>query len=590
MGETGRKPLTLVEIDLPYCSLTYGSSPCAAVLGTTGAAKCFNSRATCQDPTNYTATTKTVTFCHNQDGIPDIPGIFPALADVSSRPGELNLSGIDPRSTALGVRARVSVRLQDFTNNDTWLDKYQAERVSGAALASAVGYDPLSRGRFLSRMMARFPYYLGVPLRVKRGYVGDDPATMPTEHYVIAEVTGPNAAGVLQITAKDVLDLAENTKAVCPSPSSGKLLASIAVDATELTLTPEGIGDDEYPAQGIARIGRELVSFTRSGDVMTIERAKEGTSAAAHAELDVVQVCAVFDGLSLAEAAESLLVDYAGIDPAFIDSAAWAAENATWYAGITTGRVIITKPTGVKTLVGELCQLGVMIWWDAVEQEIQFKINAPLLPGEEYYPISDESGIIEGTPEIDRAEDQRISALWFYHGVRDWTSDSLSPENMNKLAIATVTENLYGQDAYKEIFTRWFGREGDDATVSVIGERLLARYINPPKVMTGTLDVKDRADVKIGARVLVESYLLEDVDGAILAEPMQVNYAEYTDGRVKFRAETYRFDGRFGFWLDSATAPADYSSATAAQRARGAFWGDDTQSTFTNGDPFYVWF
>ena len=67
-----------------------------------------------------------------------------------------------------------------------------------------------------------------------------------------------------------------------------------------------------------------------------------------------------------------------------------------------------------------------------------------------------------------------------------------------------------------------------------------------------------------------------EIDGAILAEPMQVNYAEYTDDRVKFRAETYRIDGRFGFWLDDGTAPVDYTSATAAQRATGAFWGDET--------------
>lgn len=584
-----RKPITIVEIDLPYCTRTYGSSPCAAVLGTTGAAKCFNSRFTCQDPANYAAGTKTVSFCYNQDGIPDIPGIFPALVDVSSRPGELNLSGIDPRSTALGIRARVTVRLHDFTNNDTWLDKYQSERVSGAALASGVGYNPLTRGNFLRRMMARFPYYLGIPLRVKRGYVGDAPASMPTEHYVISEVTGPNAAGVVQITAKDVLDLAENEKAVCPAPSSGKLLAAITDTDTTATLTPEGIGST-YAASGIARIGRELVAFTRVDDVLTITRAQEGTQAASHSALDVVQECAVFDGETIAEAAERLLVDCAGVDAAFVDAAAWAAENDTWYGGITVGRVIITKPTGVKTLIGELCQLGVLIWWDPVGQEVKFKVSSPLLPGEEYYPIDDESGLIQDSPDVDRSEDQRISALWFYHGVRDWTSDSLSPENMNNLAIASVSENLYGQEAYKEIFTRWFGREGDDATVGVIAERLLSRFINPPKVISGALDVKDRSDVSLGARVLVETYLLEDIDGAILAEPMQVNYAEYSDGRVNFKAETYRFNGRFGFWLDSSTAPTDYTTATAAQRARGAFWGDETQETFSNGDPFYVWF
>ncbi len=590
MGELGRKPITLVEIDLPYCTRSYGVAPCAAVLGTTGQAKCFNSRFTCQDPANYAAGTKTVTFARNEDGIPDIPGIFPCLSDVSSRPGELNLSGIDPRSTALGVRARVTVRLQDFTNNDTWLDKYQAERLSGAALFSGVEYNPMDRGRFLSRMFARFPYYMGLPLRVRRGYVGDDPASMPTEHYVIAELTGPNAAGVVSITAKDVLDLADNEKAVYPSASLGKLLADLTIDATTATLTPEGIGDDDYGASGLVRIGREIMGFTRSGDVLTLTRAQEGTVAATHAALDVVQECGVLDGLTFNTAAETILkYKETGFDD-FIDTAAWQAENDTWYAGFTIGRVIISRPTGKKTLIGEICQLGVMIWWDPVGQEIRYKVNSPLGVGETYYSITDESGLIEGTPDVDRAEDQRISALWFYHAVRDWTDDALAGRNFNKLTIAAVNENLYSQEAYKEISTRWFGREGDDTTVGVLAERLLARYKDPPKIVEGTLDVKDRAGVSLGSRVLLESYVLQDVDGATLAEPMQVNYAEYTDDRVKFRAETYRIDGRFAFWMDDGTAPVDYESATEAQRATGAFWGDATSPGMPGGGDDYQWF
>ena len=83
MGELGRKPVTLFEVDIPYCTRTYGVAPCAAVLGTTRQAKCFNSLATCQDPDNYDEGVKVVTFAYNQDGNPDIPGIFPALQPVA---------------------------------------------------------------------------------------------------------------------------------------------------------------------------------------------------------------------------------------------------------------------------------------------------------------------------------------------------------------------------------------------------------------------------------------------------------------------------------------------------------------------------
>lgn len=576
MGELGRKPLTLVELDLPYCTRTYGTAPCVAILGTTGAAKCFNSRKTCQSPANYIAGIKTVTFAYNEDGIPDVPGVFPCLSDVSSRPGELNLSGIDPTSTALGIRARVNVTLQDFSNNDTWLDKYQAERVSGAALASGIGYDTSERGRFLARLFSRNPYYLGIPMRLRRGYVGDVPSAMPTENYVTAELKGPSAGGVVKLVGKDILDLAGNDKAVCPTASRGKTATALAIGAVSVTLAPAGVGNLNYAASGVLRIGRELMGFTRVADVLTLTRAQEGTAEAAHALGDVVQECVVLDGLTINAAAEAVLKYKTTEFDAYIPTVDWQAENDTWYAGIVIGRVILSKPTGKVQLVGELCQLGVMVWWDAVDQQIKYKVNAPLAPGESFYSVTDESGIIEGTPDIDRAEDQRISELWLYHGIRDWTDDTLSARNFSKLTVPVVSDNLYGQQAYKEIFTRWFGRDGDDATASVIGERLLARYVDPPKIVSGVLDVKDRAAVKLGSRILVESYVLQDIDGAILAEPMQVNYAEYTDDRVKFRAETYRVDGRFGFWLDDGTAPVDYTSATAAQRATGAFWGDET--------------
>jgi hypothetical protein len=586
MGDLGRKPLTLVDLDLPYCTRTYGTAPCAAVLGVTGAAKCYNSRRTCQDPANYVAGVKIVTFAYNEDGIPDAPGVYPCLTSVSTRPGELNLSGIDPKSNALGMRARVNVTLQDFQNNDTWLDKYHDERVSGAAMASGIGFNPNERGGHLARMFARWPYYMGLHTRVKRGYVGDNPATMPTENYVLDELTGPSAAGVVKLVAKDLLDLADNDKAVIPSASKGKLLAAIGASDVSATLYPAGIGDLDYPANGLVRIGREIIYFIRSGDSLSLGRAQEGTDAAAHALGDVVQICAVIDGVTINSAIETILKYKTTEFNAYIPSADWQEENDTWYSGVTVGRVILSKPMGKVLLIGEICQLGVMVWWSAVDQEIKFKINAPLLPDESLYLVTDESGLIEGSPDVDRAEDQRISELWLYHGVRDWTDDASSSKNFNQLTAAVVSDNLYGQQAYKEIFTRWFGREGNDTTASIITERLLARYTDPPKIVSGVLDVKDRASVQLGSRLSVESYVLIDIDGAIFAEPMQVNYAEYIDDRVKFRAETYRIDGRFGFWLDESTAPVDYASATPEQRATGAFWGDETAPS----DDDYLWF
>jgi hypothetical protein len=131
-----------------------------------------------------------------------------------------------------------------------------------------------------------------------------------------------------------------------------------------------------------------------------------------------------------------------------------------------------------------------------------------------------------------------------------------------------------------EIYSRWFGREGDDATVSVIAERLVSRYEKIPKIVTGIADVKDRAGIYLGARVEVTSYVLQGIDGAVDPEPMQVRYVEYTEDRVKFTAETYRLDGRFGFWMDETTDEMDYDLATAAERQAGAYWWDEDEPDF----------
>lgn len=575
MGELGKQPITLVEIDLPYCSLTYGVSPCTAVLGTTGSVKCFNCRSTCQDVTNYDETTKTVIYATNQDGIPDEAGVFPALKSVSTRPAEINLSGFDPKSTALGTRARVSFTLQDFADADTWLDKYQSERVSGAALASAVGYSPIARGSHLSRLTSRFPYYNGIPVRVRRGYVGDARVDMPTEYYVMSGIDGPNAAGVVSCTAKDVLDLVDNKKATYPAASTGKLLSAITETDTSATLTPSGIGS-EYASSGLIRIGSEIMTYTLSGDDLTLTRAQEGTTASTHAALDLVQECAVLDGVRISDAIETILSDNDAFIASYIDSTAWQEEYDTWLGGFKIGRVIISEATGKTQLIGELCQLGVMVWADPESQSIILKANAPIGPDESYVDLNDDENNVRGSIDIAKSEDQRASSIWLFHGVKSWTATMSDAQNYDKLSISAPAENLYGTEAIKKIYSRWFGRAGNDATASVISERLLSRYEQTPTLVSGYLDVKDRDAIKLGTRVMLETYLLQDVDGAVLAQPMQINYAEYSEGRVKYKAESFRLEGAFAFWMDSATAPTDWDSATEAQRSIGAFWDDAT--------------
>lgn len=582
----GLEPLTIVEIDVPFCTRVFGVGVCTAALSAAVPNKCHNSRATCAVPAVYNPGVLTLRFARNQSGLPKGMTVYPALSAVSERPGRINLSGVDPASTALGQRARVTVSLQDFTDNDTLTDKYRAERVSGAAQFGGAGYAPEERGTFWGKLLARQPYLLGAALRVKRGYVGQSLGAMATAHYVISETPTINAAGRVEITAKDILDLAENSKAKAPAPSVGKLRGNIGGGASTLTLDPVGVGA-QYAAAGRVCVGREVMTYTRSGDTLTLTaRGADGTTAEPHEAGDLVQACARYENQQLSDVARDLLVTYAGVPAGFIDLTAWNAEENAWLSIPVTAT--ITRPTGVSRLIGELCQLGVMIWWDEVGQQIRFRVSRPLAPGEAYVPVSDAANIIEGTPEIESAEDQRISTVEFWHGMIDPTDDATNARNFSKLVIATVAENLYGQASIKTIYTRWMGLSGNDAAASVITERLLARYQVTPKKLSFAVDVKDKDAVALATLITVTSYLLTDATGASVPTPMQVNGVTPRDGRIAVECESFTIDGRFGFYTQEPLL--DYDTATATEKAEGAFYTDDTIGTFPDGTGPYVYF
>jgi hypothetical protein len=135
---------------------------------------------------------------------------------------------------------------------------------------SSRSYDPFNQGTFWGKFRARVPSMEGFACRILRGDVDQDLADYSVEHYIITSAV-MDAAGI-SIQAKDFLALCDTKKAQAPDISNGRLLAAIATTAaTTATLTPAGIGNDEYPASGkLCLSGKEIVSFTRSGDVLTI--------------------------------------------------------------------------------------------------------------------------------------------------------------------------------------------------------------------------------------------------------------------------------------------------------------------------------
>ena len=139
------RPITLCQLKQKVCSLTYGSSPCTAAVGVTGAQKCFNTRTTCQDPANFDETTKTLTLSEPIEGVPLEWNTIPSLKRVSVRPNKINFAGLTKSMSPLGARAAATIDVQDHPDGDSLTDPYVSERT----------YDPETRGTFWGKWIAR---------------------------------------------------------------------------------------------------------------------------------------------------------------------------------------------------------------------------------------------------------------------------------------------------------------------------------------------------------------------------------------------------------------------------------------------------
>lgn len=574
-----REPFEYIEIDVDYCSLTYGAGACQAALGTTGTRKCFNMFAHCQDQENFAKTTLTQRFCKPVQRIPLDQTYYPVLQDARVTTSTVNIGGTDSKLSALGRRGTLTARLKDFGHHDRGIDKYASERVSGAAQEDAVGYDPAERGTYFTKMRSRWPYYANRPMRYVVGYIdGGTLVVDKVRHYIIVEMTIDVRSGGsndVTIKAKDVLDLADNKKAVCPAPNNGSLLSDISATATALTLSPEGIGDDEYPASGKATIGSELVAYTRSGDEVTItERGLSGTTQASHSEGDAFQIAYSIFKQRIDDTIAELLRDYAGVPEAFLPLAEWEAEITRW-AGTLFLTTDILKPEGVAKLVGELAVLGVSIWWDDVAQKVGLKVIRPV-DDDTVYELNDDSSIKEIAIE-DRDED-RLTEVAFFSVIGDASGSAKEPENFDRqrytIDVLSKSENAYGDTKKLDIFTRWLNH-GDDRSVRIMSRRTLARLRTPPKRYKMTLD-RDLDAIGLTDVLRVTSRIVTDETGAPETLLMQVvSKAPLRAGHdFEIVAQAYLYEGRFGY-ITANDFPV-YNSASEAQRTAGAFLVGDT--------------
>jgi len=610
-----REPIQYIEIDVDYCSRTYGSAPCTAALGTTGDYKCFNTYFTCQDKTHFNKTTKTLRFVNNRANLPKTLFAYPALVEggVSATTSTVNIAGSDSTLGSFGRRATITVRLQDFVDNDINFDKYWQERISGAAQVGGVGYNPTDYGLFFTRLRSRWPYYAGRALRVIDDYVdntaagslfsedtdgittesglligiADGDVEAITRHFIITDIKA-DGNGNITIEGKDVLALADDSKSLCPKISRGKILEDITTttDLQTFALTPAGIGA-EYPTSGWATIGSEVVSFTRSSDTITLTgRGLEGTVASTHSVNDTFQVAYKVTEERIDGLVTDLMVNYGNIPSSYIPTATWATEIDTWCSSLKLN-TIITKPTGVSQLIGELADIGISVWWDDVDQKIGLLANHPVLTSQITYV--DENNNLKSISVTDNDED-RLTQVHYYVKQTDPTKDYKDKTNYDQVIAVVDTDaeatNAFGSPIVREVFCRWLNT-GAENIVQVLAKRLLKRFNLAPKTYVMVLDAKDR-DISLTDVLSVQSRADTDVRGFSSYNLTQVTKkTESKSGHeITVTAQAFQYDGRFGY-VTANTYP-EYDSATPTQIANGAFMVDEGTLLFSDGTGPYV--
>lgn len=580
MGE--REPIQVVEIDIDYCDLTYGQGACTAALGSTGERKCFNMYLGCQDKENFTSGTLTLKLCQPRPNLPKDDLLFPLLVSATPRSASVNIGGTDPRLEPLGRRATVSVLLNDIPYHDRFFDKYQAQRLSGAAQTDEGGYDPADRGTLLAKLRARWPYYAGREMRLIDAYLEDGVITnQAVRHYVMTNFKRSNNDQYV-VDGKDVFDLASNDSAVLPKPSGGVLLSDIDDTTDTATLSPEGIGDAEYPATGRATIGSEVVDFTRVGDVLTFTgRGVVGTEASSHSAEDVVQETFSVSRDRVDDVIARIFTEGTEVSAEYLLLSEWAAEVTRWAPDLRL-TANITAPTGVSKLLGELSVLGVNLWPYDIGKGIGLKMIRPV-DGDDVFDATDSTTI--KSMEIDDRDSDRITEVLFNSVMLDPTGSITDASNFARGYYAVNQDvkvpDAFGDTKIREVFCRWLDH-GDDATVRIITKRMLNRLSTAPQRAKILLDADERA-VNLTSVLNVTSRMTEDDTGQAVSQQMQVVSVEArTPGHDFYvQAQNYEYSGKFGF-----VTPNDmptYTNASAAQIGVYAFAVDDTTLEFPDG-------
>jgi hypothetical protein len=458
------------------------------------------------DLSEFEAPPRTYRFAIPADYLDDTIEAIPSIDSVSFTPARISLG------TDLGQRASLRVNLRDHLH--------------------VMNGEPYDQGTFFGKWRGRYETKLrGRKLRLIRGLVGQALADMDTRHYLIEQTDGPTFDGVYTIEAKDVLKFADDDRARAPVVSTGRLAGSINASVTSFNLSPSGVGNELYAASGYVTVGgKEVMSFTRVADAMTVVRGQFGSVAQAHTAGDRVQITLRYDGDDPADIIYDLLVNYAAVPAAYIELAEWQAETADFLGVIYAAT--ITEPTSVKKLVSEIIeQAALALWWDDRAQRIRLNVLREIATDTDSF---DHERIIQGSLRIQEQPLKRISQIWTFYGERDPTDSGANEDNF-RAVLADVDLELeaeYGSPEIRQIMARWVETE---TAASRLNSIQLSRFRDPPRQFA--FDLVRGEMVTPAAGYTIQWWGSQDETGVEVPVKIQITQVAIYSDRIHIEAE-----------------------------------------------------
>jgi hypothetical protein len=451
---------------------------------------------------------------------------------------------------------------------------------------------PEAAGTQWGKQLAADPYYLNRKMEVLTGYlVGGavSSAGLETRTYLITEIDGPDSAGNVRITGKSPLSEVLDKRNVAPAADETNLDGALTAVATTIDILPAGT-IAAWATSGKVRINDEVIAYTgiTSDQLTGCTRAQDGTTAAAHSDGDAVQRCLEYSNAALNTVINDLLDNHTNLAAAYFDTTQWAAEVATWLNADRLDRVI-TKPTPVATLIAEACadSLAVFYYNDRTGKFV-LKAVAPEVGGASV--LTEANNILKGSQSVKRdLSELATRVLVYYDPIKATENDK--PEDFKRATLRVDADRessgQWNLVKTKIHFARWIKAAGA-ATVTKLASRTLARFGDGVTNYTFALDAGDPSDAWIGDRLYINTRLQQETDGTQVDQLIQIIECEEIDGHERRYVATKDVFSGGRYALVIANGAADYTSASAADKAKYGWISNNTPQMSNGDDPYLI--